>query len=222
MNGFRSGQKVRRIVHATSSAWWRRIKKPAALNGLPCRFGGRGKMFAQKVEGSQHVRCAPLDPPVLRRAVSSDYKWGVRVREWVAGLAERAILLVVGSCILLKDGGVFVRDLWLSGQELLARRLSPDLISFETFEKEVLEGRLQSGCQRLKKQPNQERVGDDPLPTVGSTLHSFGLREEVERAKISFLDSEEEDLAEDILEDQAGALRSRLASVASEEDNNER
>lgn len=213
---------MRRIARTASSAWWRRILKAAAWRGAPWQFGGRGKLFSQKSEDGQHLRCAPLDGHLSRRGTVSDYKWGVSVREWGAGLAEKTILLVVGSCILLKDGVAFVRDLWLSGQEWVARRLSPDLISFETFEKEVLEGRLQNGCQPLKSQPDRAHVAEDPMTTTGGAPHPFDLREEVERAKISFLDIEEEDLSEDVLEDQAGALRSRLASVASEEVTDER
>ncbi|MBF0400990.1 MAG: hypothetical protein HQL90_09510 [Magnetococcales bacterium] len=217
MNGFKPGQRVRRLAQVASFAWWRRNKKSALSSDSQGRFFGRSKSFAQKVDINPPSRSTPLEGAVARRGAILDYKWGLLGRELLMGLVEKAILLVVGSFILLKNGLGFVRDLWLSGRELVVRRFVPDTFSFATFEREVLEGRMQQACQVLEKQPNRGQVGGRDPAAVMASLQSYGLREEVERAKISFLDTEEEDLPEDVLEDQAGALRSRLAAAAQEE-----
>ena len=213
MNWFKPGQKVHRIAQA--AGWWRRRKRVALLSDHLGRLRMRNKLFAQKVEGSATGKGVPHDAPTLRRGVPADPKWGLRMREWLTGLTERTLLLVVESLLILKSVGGFWQDLWLSGRELLARKFSPADDPFATFQEDVLRGRLQSGCLTGEREAHWERLEVDPIPVAElPTLHRAGLREEVERAKIYNLDNEEEDLSEDILTDQAGALRSRLAGVA--------
>ncbi|MEO5348073.1 MAG: hypothetical protein H7836_00255 [Magnetococcus sp. YQC-3] len=218
MSWFKPGQKVHRIAQVASIGWWRRRKRVSLLSGHLGRFRMRNKLFAQKVDASAAAKGASHDAPPLRRGVSADPKWGLRMREWSTGLTERTLLLLVESLLLMKSVGGFWQDLWLAGRELLSRRFSPVADPFLTFQEDVLRGRMQNGCRTGERDAHWERVEVDPIAVAElPILQRTGLREEVERAKIFTLDSEEEDLPEDLLTDQAGALRSRLAGTAHEE-----
>ncbi|MEO5363052.1 MAG: hypothetical protein H7838_05450 [Magnetococcus sp. DMHC-8] len=219
MNWFRPGQKIHRIAQVVSLAWWRRRKKAAVPSDQQGRLRARHKPFAHKLDGSQGPKPSVRDALTPRRgATSSDPRWGMRVREMLTGLTEGVLLRVVALLIILKNVVGFWRDLWLSGQELLARWLLPAPVNLESFAEEVQAGRLKSGCHLPERGPNWERPEPDPAALTGALVHPVGLREEVERVKMSILDTEEEDLPDDLLEDQAGALRSRLAGVVREEE----
>ncbi|MBF0462766.1 MAG: hypothetical protein HQL87_15425 [Magnetococcales bacterium] len=214
MSGFRPGHKVRRIAQAASAAWWRRKKRSAGSSDPQARTSARHKSLAQKPgnKGAFHER-AP------RRSVVPDARWGVRSREWLAGMVERTLLRLLESLIILKNGFGFLRELWLIVRELVTRRISAAPVEFESFEKEIRESRLKLGCASTGREPSWERPSLAPVETlpvalsIGAFSSRIGLREEAELAKISNLDVEEEDLPEDHLEDQAGALRSRFSHV---------
>ncbi len=209
---------MHRIMQMTSSAWWRRKKRPTGPNDQSGSLRTRNQRFAQKVDSSQGARIAPRERPVPRRGGVPDPKWGVRAQEWLAILTERGLLWGVEGFIILKNGVGFWQDLWLAGREWVVRKIFPAPVNFESFAQDVLEGRLKSGCQTSERGSHWEKGGSGPVGlTVPHIPHPAGLREEVERAKIFTLDSEEEDLSEDLLEDQAGALRSRLSGAGHEE-----
>ncbi|MEO5339350.1 MAG: hypothetical protein H7837_02360 [Magnetococcus sp. MYC-9] len=220
MSGFRPGQTLRRFVQGVSSAWRRRKARLSVSRDAQGMFRVRHKQrFAQKVDGNPTARGALHDPPSPRRVVAAGPKWEIRRREWLAGLAEGGLLKGVGCLIILRSSLGFLRELWLCGRELLLRRVVSAPVDFAAFKQDILAGRLQSGCLSPGREPSWGKGGGPELSRLSEPmLHPPpGMREEAERAKISFLDLEEEDLSEDLLEDQAGALRSRLAGVGSEE-----
>ena len=220
MIGFKPGEKARRIMQAASSSWWRRTRRSVLSSGKPGRFRVRGKLFAQKAAHSQGAKGAAVAMPLSRRVAVSPPKWGVMWRAWWGGLAESGLFMIVEGFIILRSGIGFLRELWFVGQEILARRVLSAPVDLASFKQEVLEGRLRSGSHHAQTRGgNWESVASEEGSLPGesvSAVHPVGLREEVERAKISFLDIEEEDLAEEELVDQAGALRSRLAAVTHE------
>ncbi|MBF0160754.1 MAG: hypothetical protein HQL88_00565 [Magnetococcales bacterium] len=219
MNGFRPGQKVRRIMQAASSAWWRRSGRSLLSHDRHRRFRVRSALFAHRAEHNQGAKGATAELSSPRRTPLSPPKWRVIWRAWWGGLAESSLLRLVELFIIMRNGIGFLHELWLVGQELLARRLSLRPVDLHAFKQEVAEGRLQRACQaQARGRPWERREPEENNRLGGALLQPVALREEVERAKISFLDIEEEDLAEEELLDQAGALRSRLAAVSHEVD----
>ena len=141
----------------------------------------------------------------------------IRARKWDLrqGLAygmDACFLGAVWLFIVLKNGGEFLLDLLLSGWELISRRFYPIETEFKMLDVETSCGRPDFDIFAKEDPVIPTRLEEDhlwdeePIPE----------REVVERAKISILATEEEDLPEALLEDQAGALRSRLAAVTHE------
>lgn len=142
---------------------------------------------------------------------------GVRVKklDFRQGLAygiDAGFLGAVWFFIVLKNGGEFLLDLLLSGWELVSRRFYHIENEFKMLDAETSHGRpdldvFVEGDAIIPAGLEEEHPWDEePIPE----------REEVERAKISVLATEEEDLPEALLEDQAGALRSRLTAATHE------
>ena len=144
-------------------------------------------------------------------------KWGTGIRQHLIHGLEGGLFLAVGALIVLKNGALFLGDLFLSGWELISRTCSPIEKEFDRLEYDARDHDTDVDLSfppdpDLSLPPERDLDPDmtDTLPWHAQTISD---REGVELAKMSTLATEEADLPEALLDDQAGALRSRLAST---------
>ncbi|WP_130470477.1 hypothetical protein [Candidatus Magnetaquicoccus inordinatus] len=215
MSGWKSGQSGKRLLPNLSSLWGRRRKKPLYVAESGGRWRGRNHTFAQKLEGHLTAigkRTASHEASISRRS-GGEMRRGVRWREILATLAERFLLWLLTGIVFLKNILSFWRDVGMILRELLLRRMLYPPFSFATFAREVQAARLESACRTasLRREPGLHSPEGQAMARGSSLLlPTLEEREEVERAKMFDLDSEEEDLSDEELTDQAWALRSRL------------
>ncbi len=178
------------------------------------RWRGRGKSFSQRLEGhltAMGRRGGAHEASITRRS-GMESRRGVHGREMLASLVERALLWLLTGIVLLKNVVGFWRDIGMICREWLLRPLLHAPLEYAHFASEVQEGRLHRACEKVSLRREPGWHGDDgEAGTVGRlSLPTLESREEAEQAKIFGLDSEEEDLSDEALTDQAWALRSRL------------
>ena len=196
MNWFKPRQSVRRVMPTLSTPGrWRRKGISAVPKDQKVWLRARKKGGGKKVETLS-----------TQRGVSR--KWGVGSRQWLANRVESWFLLTVSFFIVLKSGTEFLLDLFLSGWELLARGVAPLDDVFDPFDDIAV---------------TDHSKGETPLDDlelegrVAWAEETHVHREDVEMAKMFVLATEEKDLPEELLGDQAGALRSMLAAVPHED-----
>ena len=120
-------------------------------------------------------------------------------------------LLIVILVIVIKSSTEFLLDLWLSGWELLSRAVFSGNRHLDS-KKMILDEPQEQGADHS---PDMVVCSEQDMIWVDEKVDS---REEVETAKIAILAIEEENLPEEQLDDQAGALRSMLANASQQSD----
>lgn len=204
---------ARRISALSKNEGRRRPVKPSVLDNQRVQPRVRNKLVSKKTESNT--------PRLFSRRSGAAYQYFAR------GALEKAFLLLAGLSIVIKSGLDFLVDLLLSGRELFVRMKSDDY----TFDEEempegdrlepemdpeldlgadsVLEPNIDLGTY-FENEKSEEDVNWDSRSEVP--------REDIERSKMTVLENEEEDLPDELLEDQAGALRSLFSGDASKED----
>ena len=197
MSWFKPKHSFRRVTHSVGGGWGRGKRSLRNEQKMLSRL--RETRFSPKFEKGSAQRV-------------TSRRWGVGIRQWLTGRVERGFLLTVGFFIVLKNGGRFLLDLLLSGWELATRRAYHVEKEFDTLNEAEWDGNpdvdfFVSQDVDLELDLEENRSWDEETAVY---------REEVEMSKISTLATEEKDLSRELLDDQAGALRSRLAAIAHE------
>lgn len=210
MRIIRSKQSTRHLGRDMPSGGWWRVGKPSVLSHQKVVSRAEGRVATPKIDAG----AAQLG--------GGTRLWRVAVRQWVTHGVGGGVLLAVEFVFSLKNCVDFFSDLALSGWELLGRRrfsvdalfaTLPDTVVPEDLPDHALFSDIDWGQDW---QDGPVWIGGAAMPreqTGGAVMP----REQAETDKMVDLATEEEDLPDTVLDDQAGALRSRLARVGRKE-----
>ncbi|MEO5346344.1 MAG: hypothetical protein H7834_08205 [Magnetococcus sp. YQC-9] len=194
--------------------------RPSILDNQKIEPRMRHRLQEIQQEGARiEQRAQQVARESLRRrtalaASAGEHPLGVR-------LLEGGVVLAAGLSLMIRNGFGQIAGLIRDGRDrvsgLTRRRPRPWEIEeqpVEEPEEEMWhreEGGSHGGSVRVI---GLTGVGDAGTTGSMQTALQSPLRQEVERTKVQRLDAEEQDLPEEHLEDQLGALRARLTSLS--------